>query len=454
MTRRPSQVLLSTVLFLGLFAAQPVVAQDPAVVDEIVAVVDDDILLRSDVNGFVYNIMQQQQAPYSDELWFEALQNLINQKVLAAHGRRDTTLVVAEEEINLMLDDRVNQMAQQIGGQARLEDLYGKTAAQIKADLRSDFEDQVLAERFQGRQLEKIKITPDEVSAWFSQIPADSLPVVPETVRLSHIVRFPDVTDAARAAARGVLNTIRDSILVKGASFEDMASTFSHDEGSAERGGRYADVRIDIFVPEFAAVASRSEIGEISDVFETQFGLHILRVNQRRGDVVDLNQILIQYDSDQFDPSAAVELLSTLRDSVVTSGRPFAEMAKEYSEEEMSAVAGGRVVDPRTGDRNLVVDALGPLWKLNISTLDEGEISEPAETQLLDGRNAWHVVLLQARVPEHRISFDTDYQLISNYALRDKQSRQMQDWVMKLREDVFVEVRAGNPSGTAMKQSN
>ncbi len=443
--------LVASLLFCVALVA-PASGQQGRIIDEIAAIVDDDILLRSDVNGFVFNVMQQQQLQFSEELWFEALDNLISQKVLAAHARRDTTLEVLPEELTAMLDDRVAQMAGQIGGQAKLEELYGKTIAQIKSDLRPDFEDQILAERFQGIQLQKIKITPKEVERWFNAIPQDSLPTVPETVRLAHIVRFPDVTERARQSARAVLNTIRDSILVGGASFEDMARDFSQDPGSASSGGRYSDVRIDVFVPEFAAVATRTGAGEVSEVFETEYGLHILRVNSRRGDVIDLNQILIQFDSDQFDPTEAVDLLAAVRDSIVTGARTFGAMAKEYSEEQSSAVDGGRVTDPRTGDRNLVYDALGPLWKVNIAGLEVGDISEPGETQLLDSRNAYHIVQLLARVPEHRVSLATDYELIRSFALREKQAREMERWITKLREDVFVEVRA-KPSGSVAGQA-
>ena len=446
------RVRLVLVLILGVVSFSRSGTAQP-VIDEIVALVDDNILLRSDVNGFVYNIMQQQGVPFSAGLWFDALDNMINQKVLATHAKRDTTLAISDEEITFMLDERVNQMALELGGQARLEDLYGKSAAQIKADLREDFEDQMLAERFQGRKLQSIRITPSEVATWFEQIPTDSLPTVPATVRLAHIVRFPEVTDGARESARAILSTIRDSI-VTGSSFEEYAQRYSDDPGSADNGGRYQNVRIGVFVPEFSAVASRSAIGETSEIFESRFGLHILRVNERRGDILDLNQILIEFDRDQFDPSEALSLLSTLRDSVLTHGRPFAVMAKEYSEEPSSAASSGRVVDPRTGDRSLVIDALGPTWKLNIADLDPGDISEPAEVLLLDGRRAYHIVLLQERSDAHPIDFDTDYELISAGALREKQAREMSAWFAKLREDVFVELRATRSPSPASADSS
>ena len=418
-------------------------------IDEIVAVVGDNILLRSEVNGYVFNLMQQQQQPYSDQLWFSALDNLINQKVLAEHASRDTTIEVTDEQVDQLLDQRVEQLIGQVGGQAEVEELYGKSIIQIKDDLRDDFRDQLLAEQFQSRKLQKIRVTPSEVRSWFSEFPVDSLPVLPEAVRISHIVRFPEVTDEAREDANLILTAIRDSIVTAGADFGEMAQSFSDDPGSASRGGRYQSSRLDDFVPEFAAVASRIEPGEVSEIFETQFGLHILRVNERRGDLVDLNQILIQFDRRKFDATGAIDLLTTLKDSVENSGADFAGLAKEFSEESFSAVRGGRVADPRNLDRNLYVEALGPTWSRTLITMEEGEISDPAEVELLDGQRGFHIILLEDRIPEHKVSLETDYALVENLVLREKQASELEKWFVELRKDVYVDMKIDVPATAA-----
>ncbi len=428
-------------LVVGVVSPPIVQAQDAKVVDEIVAIVDDNILLRSDVNGLIFNLLQQQSIEYQEGMFEEALDNLIGQKVLATHARRDTNLTVPPDEADMLLQQRIDQMAGSVGGQAALEEAYGKTVLELKSDLRPDFMDQLYADRFQQSKLAKIRITPDEVSDWFAQIPSDSLPEVPESARIAHIVKFPEPTAAAREDAMFIMTTIRDSIVTGGGDFEDLARAFSNDPGSAENGGRYAGVRISIFVPEFAAVASRVPIGDVSESFETQFGLHILRVTARRGDVVDLNQILVEFDRDKFDASNATQELSALRDSVVTHSASFAKLAREYSEEPVSAANGGRVSDPRSGQRSLSIDGLGPLWRSTILSIEPGEISEPSEVKLVDGRAAYHIVLLQERIPTHTVSISTDYELISNFALREKQSQELGQWLDQLKKDVYIEIR-------------
>lgn len=431
-------VLVALLFVSGLKTVQ---AQDEQILDEIVAVVGEHIILQSDVDGMVLGAMNQQQIPWSRELWTEALTQLVNDKVLVIHARRDTNIVVTDQEVDQMLDAQISQIQQQVGGQARLEELYGKSLLEVKADLREDYRDRLLADRFRGNKVRGIKATPTDVRNWFEEIPTDSLPTIPDLVRVSHIVRLPEVTEEARNEAREIISTIRDSVVAGISSMEDMAEAFSDDPGSAANGGLYEDMGLDEVVPEFAAVASRSPIGTYSRIFETQFGLHFLRVNSRRGDRIDYNHILITFDDRKVDDAPAVARLEALRDSIVTDGASFEALAREESKEELSKAQGGRVTDPSSGERNLYVEALGGLWQRTLANLEVNDISEPAEVILLDGRRAWHIVRLDNRTLSHRVDIETDYELIEQRALQDKQIEVMDDWMQELRKSVYIDYR-------------
>lgn len=411
------------------------------VVDEIVATVDEYIVLRSEVDAIVLQLLRTQQVEYSGEVWLTALNQLIDQRVMTIHAKKDTNLVVSDEQLEQVLDQRVEQMTAQLGGTARFEEAYGKSALEVKSDLREDMRDQLLAEQLQSGKISGIKVTPTEVKEWFSQFPQDSLPVIPDVVRLAHIVRYPEPSQAAKDYAIELITTIRDSIVVGGGSMEDLATQFTDDTGSQNTGGHYRGSRLRELVPEFAAVASRAEIGEISQVFESPYGYHILRVNDRRGDILDFNHVLITVDESSADPADAIELLTQVRDSIVTADIPFELMARRHSEEEISQKLGGRVLDLRSGERDLVLQALNFTWRQTINSIKEGEISEPAEVELLDGKRAYHIVQLQKRVPEHQVDIETDYTRIQQLALQEKQQRVLAAWLDDLRQDVFVEMR-------------
>ncbi len=433
----------------GLFAAVllatpfiPAAAQDGRVLDEIVAIVGDEIILQSEVDALLSNLMRQQpQATYSDEVWMQALDQIINQHVLTVVAKRDTNITVTQEEVDQVLEQRINQLIQQVGGQARLEDLYGKSLVRIRADLHNEFRDQLLAEKLQQTKVRNIRVTPTEVREWFAQFPTDSLPTIPELVRVAHIVRYPDLTEEAIQEAYDIISAIRDSIVSGGADLEEMARQFSDDPGSAAAGGRIEDTNLADLVPEFAAVASRSPVGEISQVFRTTFGFHILRVNERRGENVDFNHILIRIDDRRIDPTPTIAFLNSVRDSVLNQQIPFAVMAKRHSQEERSAQLGGRVIDPQTGERDLVLENLGELWRATLDTMRVGDISRATRVDLEDDRQAYHIVELQRRVPEHTVALDTDYERIEQFALQEKRARVLQAWVNQLREDVYVDLR-------------
>jgi len=223
-----------------------------------------------------------------------------------------------------------------------------------------------------------------------------------------------------------------------------MAILFSDDPGSAESGGLYEGTELSKLVPTFAAVASRSVIGIYSHIFETEFGLHFLRVNERRGDVIDYNHILIAFDPRKFDDSVAIERLTVLRDSILTTDANFAAVARNESEDDFSKVRGGWVVDPNTGERDLFLENLGGLWQTTLLPMKVGDISEPSEVTLRDGSRAFHIVLLQKQVPSHVVDLETDYVLIEGRALQDKQARILQAWMEELKEDVYIDYRGSS----------
>lgn len=436
---RSGRLLVSLIAILIVSAAA--IAQENRVMDEIVAVVEDDIILRSDVNAIVMSAIQQQGLEYSDELWEEGLMELVDQKVILAYAREDTNVVVTDDQVEQELDSRLSAIAAQAGSEQRLEELYGKSMVEIRAEMRDRVRDQLLAGEYQRMQFQGLKVTPSEVREWFSQFPQDSLPEMPQTVRVSHIVRFPEIDPAARAEARSICSVLRDSV-ANGASLEELARLFSDDPGSAQDGGRYESIRLSELVPEFGAVASTLEPGELSQVFETAFGFHFVRLNSRVGDIVDVNHILIRINESRILPGAAIDYLNAVRDSILQYDIPFEVMAKRHSEDEQSVSRGGQVVEPRSGERELPTEALGPLWVRTLSTLEEGEISEPAETQLLDGRTAYHIVRLERRREAHRVSIETDYARIEQFALQAKQARLRAEWIEQLSEDVFISIRA------------
>lgn len=442
-TNLTARSVRAVAILLLTASAGTVVAQSEVVLDEIVAVVDGEIILKSEVDALVIGVAQQQQIAPSEELWGDALNELVDQKAILIHARKDTTLLISPEQVQGEIDQRIARLSQQAGSESKLEELYGKTVAEIKAELTPPVRDQLLAGEYQRQHLQTLKITPSEVKEWFHRIPQDSLPTLPQIVRVAHIVRMPEGDPAARSEANEIIATLRDSVAKGRATIEEL-STFSDDPSAPTNKGRYEGTAIRDLVTEFGAVAGQLGPGELSQVFETQFGLHFMRLHRRTGDVVDFSHILIRIDNERVDPGAAIEMLTALRDSVLNDGLPFEMAAKRHSEEPRSASRGGYVADPRTDERDLVLEALGPYWQRTVEGLGLGDMSEADEFQLLDGRRAWHIVLLQSRIPEHAVSLETDYARIEQLVLQEKRQVERDRWVRGLRGGVHIELRTGD----------
>ena len=438
---RPAALALALLLAAPLGrapAAQPV--QSGQVLDGLVAVVGGEVVLRSEVDALATQASGGQ--AITADVWSRALDEIVKQKVLVVHARRDTTIQVADDYVDQQLDQQLGQMASQAGGMEALEAYYRRSNEEIKALFREDVRDQMMAEQFRFRRLASVTVTPGEVREWFGRIPEAELPMVPELVRVAHIVKVPSPTPEAVAEARAFAGALRDSVVSGQATIEDIATRHSKDGGSAARGGLIADIRLALLVPEFAAVAGSIEPGAYSEVFETPFGYHVLRVNERAGGVVSFNHFLITVDGGESAEAAARAELVALRDSIQTGGASFVALAREHSEDPSSAARGGIVSDPRTGERDLRIDALGPQWLAALEGLEVGAISEPAPVRLLStGAEALHIVRLQKRTPEHRLSLEDDYALLSGYALQEKKREVFERWVRGLQASIFVQIK-------------
>ncbi|MEM9997277.1 MAG: peptidylprolyl isomerase [Bacteroidota bacterium] len=428
---------LLALLLAGL--VRPASAQEERLLDTVIAVVDGEVVLHSEVTFIAQQLAQGQIV--TDAVYSQAVDELVGQKVLLAEARRDTTIAVEAEQIDQVLDQRIETLTRQLGSEEALEEAYSRSLAQIRQDFRDEVEKQLLTQQVRDRKIRTVRVTPSEVRTFFEQIPTSDLPDVPELVRVAHIVKLPTPDEAARERTVTEITAIRDSIVTEAATIEQMAERYSDDPGSRTRGGRIANVSVRDLVPEFGAVASTLEPGAVSQVFETTFGFHVMRLNSRQGDVIDVNHVLIQVDDSAVDPAEAIADLEAIRDSLVTMELPFEALAKRHSEDPFTANQGGYVTDPRSGDRNLQLSLLGPQWQAVVDTMEVDEVSLPAEVQLLDGTRAWHIVLLQKRTPAHTLDPVTDYELLSEYALQEKRQRELSAYIDRLRERVHIAIK-------------
>lgn len=427
-------------------------AQSQQVTDQIVAVVNDRIILKSDVDEEVRNFIRQSElddrdVSFSEDLWYGALQSMVDNYVLLEKARIDS-IEVGDDIVNRQMDQRINQLVRQAGSEEALEESFGQSLIELRAEFREQFREQLTVQQVQQERVSRINITRPEVQQFYDSIPENQIPMIPERVGVSQIVVIPQPLEDAKNEAYEKASAIRDSLINHGADFEEMAKKHSEDELTARRGGLLPMMPMGDLVANYSAAASALDQGEISEIVETSFGLHIIRLNKREADNIETNHILIKIDESSVDEQAAIDKLNTLRDSVLTHEESFADLARRHSEDEETKAFGGRIMNPETGERLLQVGDLDPaLYRIVLLLDEEGEISEPRayNPRQQQVNRAFRIVRLDRHIPEHRANMKDDYDRIRDFAMQEKQSRILNDWIDGLREEVFVDFKIEIP---------
>lgn len=441
-------------LILTPFSLQAQQKAENKKLDQIVAVVNDHIILKSDVDQqvqqYMMQVQQQQnrQISFGKDIWYSVLENTIDRYVMLDQAKQDS-VTVSDEMVDSQINQRINNYVQQVGSEEALEEQLGKSIVQIRADLREDYREQMIVQQFQQQKRRDIQITRPEVKEYFESIPKDSLPTIPEQVAVSQIVAVPPPMQNAREQAQKLAEQLRDSVVNHGKTIEEMARKYS-DGPSASNGGKLPMMPINDLVAEYSAAASALQPGEISQVVETSFGFHVIRLNKRQGDKIDTNHILIKVDQESYNDQAAINKLKAIKDSVLTNKDiTFAEMARKHSEDPNTAPQGGRVLNPQTGERLLTLEQLDPaLYRIVLLLEEVGDISEPKQFtmgQENNSKRAFRIVRLDKRIPEHVANLKQDYSRIKNVALQQKQSRIMGNMIADLRDKMYVEYKIPVP---------
>jgi peptidyl-prolyl cis-trans isomerase SurA len=431
MIKKPEERTVTMRVLKGLvlvILALPVSAQ---VLDRVVAVVDNEIILESELNAQVqFYVSNNKLDPNTPGVKEQVLQSMINEKLILAKAIEDS-VSVSDEEVQQQLDAVIQQRVQQFGSEAKLEEVYAMPISRIKREFREEMRKNLLTQRLQQQRFGSTNISRRQVEDFF-QTYKDSLGNVPEEVELAHIYIKPGFDKEAHAVARAKAQAILDSIKA-GADFASLAKRNSEDIGSAQQGGDLGFVRRGQFVKEFeAAVFSLAE-NQLSGLVETEFGIHIIQLLGRRGDAVHPRHILIRVPRTESSDQVAITLLDSIRTAVL-GGANFAELAKKYSQDESTAPVGG---DLGTAELEAIPDK--SLYA-TVLPMKAGEISKPEKLQT--GNNyGYHIVWMKKRTPAHPLTLDGDYQRIETIALNYKRTKDYQAWLEDLKSKIYWQSR-------------
>lgn len=428
-------------------------------IDQIIAQVNDRVILKSDIDTDVRTYILQnrsygQNIPFSEALWYSFLENSIENLILLQKAKIDS-VTIPDERVNRAMDQRIQQLILQAGSEMALERAFGKPVIQLREEFREDFREQMTTEQVRQTYLSSITITRPEVAEFFESIPKDSLPTIPEQVALSQIVIIPPPKNDAKEAAYFFAESLRDSILTHGIPLEDLARRHS-DGPSGPRGGLLPLMGLNELVSEYSAAASALTPGQISEVVETEYGYHLIELIRRIGDQIETRHILISVNAEELDDEVAIGQLVSIRDSLIEiPDLEFSILARTRSHDPITKVTGGKVLDPETGERYIPLGRLDAnLYRTVLLLENVKDISEPRAFTLnsTNGGRAYRIIRLDQRIEEHVANMDQDFERLRNIALQQKQLREYSQWVEELRDEVYIEYRIGIPNSPVTPQ--
>ena len=406
------------------------------VVDKVIGVVAKYPILLSDLQNSM--VERQQQGIPTDKCM--AFEMLVFQKLLVAQADRDS-VVVSDGEVDTELTRRMNYFIQQFGSEAKLEEFYGKRTNVLKDELRADIEEQLVAEKMNGKITGETKLTPAEIREFFNNIAEDSLPLIESEVELQHLVKKPSFSSEAKSEARETLESYRQRVLKGEVSISTIARLYSEDPGSAKEGGRYENVGRGIMDPSFEAVAFRLKKGEISNVFETPYGFHFIQLEQRKGELVDLKHVLIMPKMSNEDFYKCKTDLDSIYEEIKSGRITFEDAVKKYSDDEETKQNAGLMINPSNASTRFDNETLSQIDKNLIATLNSmqpGDISKPMQFSTVDGKPGYRILKLKNRIDPHKANLKEDYQRISSMANQEKKKELVRDWISKRSKITYI----------------
>ncbi len=415
--------------------------QEPGkVVDKIAAQVGDNIILLSDIQAQKLQAIQAG-LEVTKEMDCRILEELMFQELLVNQAKLDS-LEISDQQVDAEMENRLRVIENQIGGREKMEKFYGKTVTQIKEEFRPIIRNQLLAQEMEHTITSKVTVTPREVQEFYTKIPKDSIPLINSQLSFQQIVHYPSVTKEDKKQAYDKISEVRKAVM-GGKSFDTQARIHSMDPGSASIGGKIEASR-GMMVPQFEAAVFSLNVGDVSDIFETTYGYHIVKLLNRKGDDYVCQHILI---IPEFSPEA-LEKVALKMDScynlLITNKITWEEAVLKYSNDEFTKQNKGIITNPITGEQTWDMEDLNQVDQqifLLTNHMEQGDISSPSlYVNIYDRQQGIRIVRLMNRTEPHRANLKQDYALIKRAAENDKKQREIDNWVKNKIQNAYIRI--------------
>jgi len=412
-------------------------------VDGVAVVVGKNIVLDSDIDKFKKELKQRTEGKI-DISDCEILEEIMMQKLLAHHAVVDS-MVVSDAEVNSEVERTIGYFTQQLGSMDKVLDMYGfNNEADLRGELYKIQKEQMLIRKERASITDKIDVTPEEVRTYYKNLKdSNSLPEFGAEIELAQIVKTVKPSEAEVKRVVDKLNEIRKDV-ENGFSFRLKAIINSDDPAVSGNGpgsgGLYTITRQSNFIKEFKEVAFSLDEGEVSEPFHSGFGWHILKVEKIKGQERDVRHILIQPKISPEEMQAAKKELADIRQQILDKKITFDQAVLKYSDDKETRNNKGLILNPQSNDTHFNLTRMDPTLYGRISSLKEGEITEPFYDEIRGGAKMFKILLVKSKSDAHTADFNKDYEKIQQLTLEKKKEETIDKWAKEKIVDTYIKI--------------
>ncbi len=431
---------LRGLIVLSIFSFQFSISYAQGVIDEVVWVVGDEAILRSEVEEERLRAQYEGQQIKGDPYCVIPEQMAVQKLFL--HQAELDSVEANESSVSHQVDMRLNYYINQIGSKEKMEEYFRKPSSEIREEMMVMVRNQMIIQQMQQKLTSSIKPTPAEIRRYYNALPADSIPMMPAQVEVQILSFEPPVPVEETERVKQRLREFTERIQNGTADFSMLARLYSEDTESAKRGGELGFVGKGQLVPEFAEVAfNLSDPKRISRVVQTEYGYHIIQLIEKKGDRINCRHILIRPRISAEDKIRAIERLDSIRQLIASDSLLFEQAVIRFSQDKNTVMNAGLMINPNTGSSRFEYQELAPEIAKQIYNLNEGEVSQPfVMMDQQKNREVCAIVRVKKKTDVHRANLTDDFQAIKSMLEQKQGAELLHNWILQKQKTTFVQI--------------
>ena len=427
-------------LLVAAMVSTPVAQAQDNVIDEVIWIVGDEAILKSEVEEERLRAQYEGQQISGDP--YCVIPEQIAIQKLFLHQAEIDSVVANESSVSHQVDMRINYYISQIGSKEKMEEYFRKTSSEIREEMMTTVRNQMIIQQMQQKLTEHIKPTPAEIRRYYNSLPEDSIPMMPAAVEVQILSFEPPVPVEETERIKSRLREFTERINSGKADFAMLARLYSEDTESAKRGGELGFVGRGQLVSEFADVAfNLNDPKKVSRIVQTEYGYHIIQLIEKKGERINCRHILLRPRVSADDKINAINRLDTISQKIKAGEITFEQAVIRYSEDKNTAMNAGVMTNPNTGSTRFEYQDLAPEIAKQIYSMQEGDISAPFV--MMDqqrNKEVCAIVRLRKKTDVHRANLTDDFQTIKGMLEQKLSAEFIHSWILQKQKTTYIQI--------------